>query len=56
MKTAGSHSKKLEVPVKGVRSIRYSPFREIGHLERKKKKKIRLFYRRNYIKFQPLVP
>ena len=36
MKTAGNHSKKLEVPVKGVRSIRYSPFREIGHLERKK--------------------
>lgn len=55
MKTAGSHSKKLKVPVKGVRSIRYSPFREIGHLERKKKK-IRLFYRLNYIKFQPLVP
>ena len=54
MKTAGSHSKKLEVPVKGVRSIRYSPFREIGHLERKKK--IRLFYRLNYIKFQPPVP
>lgn len=43
MKTAGSHSKKLEVPVKGVRSIRYSPFREIGHLERKKKKKLDYF-------------
>ena len=53
MKTAGNHSKKLEVPVKGVRSIRYSPFREIGHLERKKN---RLFYRLNCIKFQPLVP
>ena len=44
MKTAGNHSKKPEVPVKGVRSTKYFPFRDL-----ERKKKIRLSYGLNCV-------